>query len=199
MVKQVYIERIGAECTALDVPFFLEPLVYDDALGDEKGLTFARKKPGYVALTMQEFSKPCYGVDVLKIEVPINPTFMTGNPAFTGEGVAYSRQEAIEHFRNVANATTMPFIFLSAGVTDEVFCEMLELAAEAGIKFSGVLCGRATWQEGIAVYAHEGIAALERWLKEQGTQKIQTINKVLARCATPWWDVYGGKDNVAII
>ncbi len=199
VVKQVYIERIGAECTALDVPFFLEPLVYDDALGDEKGLTFARKKPGYVALTMQEFSKPRYGVDVLKIEVPINPTFMTGNPAFTGEGVAYSRQEAIEHFRNVANATTMPFIFLSAGVTDEVFCEMLELAAEAGIKFSGVLCGRATWQEGIAIYAHEGIAALERWLEEQGTQKIQTINKVLARCATPWWDVYGGKDNVAII
>ncbi len=51
-IKQAYVERIGAECMALDVPFFLEPLVYDDTLGDEKGLAFARKKPLYVALAM---------------------------------------------------------------------------------------------------------------------------------------------------
>ena len=197
--KQVYIERIGAECAALDVPFFLEPLVYVNALGDEKGLAFARKKPEYIARTMQEFSKPQYGVDVLKVEAPVNPAFMAGSSAFTGEGVAYSRQEAIEHFRNAASATTLPFIYLSAGVTDEVFCEMLELSAEAGVKFAGVLCGRATWQGGIAVYANEGVRALERWLAEQGKQKIQAINNVLARCATPWWDIYGGKDNIELI
>ncbi len=62
LIKQVYIERVGAECMALDVPFFLEPLVYDDMLGDEKGLAFARKKPEYVARAMQEFSKPQYGL-----------------------------------------------------------------------------------------------------------------------------------------
>ncbi|MDQ6642946.1 MAG: tagatose 1,6-diphosphate aldolase, partial [Chloroflexota bacterium] len=191
MVKHVYIERVGAECTALDVPFFLEPLVYDDALSDEKGLAFARRKPEYVARTMQEFSKPQYGVDVLKVEVPVNPAFMTGSRAFSGEGVAYSRQEASEHFRTIASATTMPFIFLSAGVSNEVFCEMLELAAEAGVKFSGVLCGRATWQGGISVYANEGSQALDHWLAEQGVQNIQTINKVLVHCAIPWWDVYG--------
>src|SRR5215471_7770383 len=135
LVKQIYIERIGAECRALDVPFFLEPLVYDDMLGDEKGLAFARKKPEYVARAMQEFSKPQYGVDVLKVEMPINPAFMAGSSAFTGEGVAYSPQEAIEHFRNAANTTILPYIFLSGGVSDHVFCEMLELTAEAGIKF----------------------------------------------------------------
>lgn len=197
-MKQVYVERVGAECAALDVPFFLEPLVYDNLLGDENGLEFAKKKPVYVARTIQEFSKLRYGVDVLKVEVPINPAFMAGSRAFTGERVAYSRQEAMEHFRSAASATTMPFIFLSAGVMDEVFYEMLELAAEAGVKFSGVLCGRATWQGGIAVYANEGIAALECWLEEQGTQNIQTLNNVLARCATPWWDVYGGKDNIVL-
>jgi tagatose 1,6-diphosphate aldolase len=199
MVKQAYIERIGAECSALDVPFFLEPLVYDDTLGDEKGMTFARKKPAYVARAMQEFSKPQYGVDVLKAEVPVNPAFLAGSRAFTGEGLAYSRQEAIEHFRSAASATNRPFIFLSAGVTNEVFCEMLELAAEAGVKFSGVLCGRATWQGGIPVYGKGGITALERWLEEQSTQNIQTINHVLARYATPWWDVYGGKDNIELM
>ena len=199
LIKQVYIERVGAECMALDVPFFLEPLVYDDMLGDEKGLAFARKKPEYVARAMQEFSKPHYGVDVLKVEMPINPTFMAGSSAFTGEGVAYSHQEAIEHFRNAASATTMPFIFLSGGATDQVFCEMLELTAEADVKFSGVLCGRATWQGGISIYANEGIPALERWLEDRGVQNIQTINNVVARGATSWWDVYGGRDNIEVV
>jgi tagatose 1,6-diphosphate aldolase len=199
IVKQVYIERIGAECIALDVPFFLEPLVYDDALGDEQGLVFASRKPEYVARTMQEFSKPQYGVDVLKVEVPVNPVFMASSRAFSGEGVAYSRQEASEHFRTIASATTLPFIFLSAGVTGEVFCEMLELTAEAGVKFSGVLCGRATWQGGISVYANEGRQALDRWLEAQGVQNIQTINNVLMHCAIPWWDVYGGKEYIEVI
>src|SRR5438105_11505861 len=48
-----------------------------------------------------------------------------------------------------ARASSKPFIFLSAGVSDDVFCEMLELVAEAGVKYSGVLCGRATWQQAI--------------------------------------------------
>ncbi len=199
LLKHVYIERVGTECMALDVPFFLEPLVYDDMFGDEKGLAFARKKPEYVARAMQEFSKPQYGVDVLKVEMPINPAFMAGSSAFTGEGVAYTPQEAIEHFRNAANATTMPFIFLSGGATDQVFCEMLELTAEANIKFSGVLCGRATWQEGIPIFANEGEVALAHWLQDRGVQNIQAVNNVLARCATPWWDVYSGKDNIEVI
>src|SRR5437899_1707939 len=108
-VKQAYVERIGAECLGVDVPFFLEPLVYDEAIGDEKGLAFARKKPEYVARAMEEFSKPRYGVDVLKVELPINPTFVAGTRAFTGEGTAYSRQEAIEHFRTTASTTSLPF------------------------------------------------------------------------------------------
>src|SRR5579859_544989 len=199
VVKYAYIERIGAECMAMDVPFFLEPLVYDDAVGDEKGFAFARKKPEYVARAMEEFSKPRYGVDVLKVELPVNPAFVAGTRAFTGEGTAYSRQEAIEHFRNAASTTDGPFIYLSAGSTDEVFCEMLELAAEARVKYAGVLCGRATWQNAIPVYANEGVAALEAWLADQGRRNIQVLNDVLTRGATAWWDAYGGKGNIEVI
>ena len=198
-IKQAYIERIGAECAALDIPFFLEPLVYDDVSGDERGLAFARKKPEYVALAMEEFSRPRYGVDVLKVELPVNPLFVAGSKASTGTEMAYSRQQAITHFRNAASATSKPFIFLSAGVSDETFRDMLELVAEAGLKFSGVLCGRATWQDGISVYANEGAGALEHWLADRGAQNIQAINTLLAGGATPWWDVYGGKDNIEVI
>ena len=198
-VKQAYVERIGAECLGLDVPFFLEPLVYDDAIGDEKGLAFAKKKPEYVAQAISEFSNPRYGVDVLKVEMPVNPAFVAGTRAFSGTGTAYSRQEAIAHFRNTASRSARPLIYLSAGSTDEVFCEMLELAAEAGVKYSGVLCGRATWQAAISIYANKGVAALEDWLADKGRQNIQALNEVLARGATAWWDAYGGKDNIEVI
>lgn len=197
-IKQAYVERIGAECRGVDVPFFLEPLVYEDAIGDEKGFAFAKKKPEYVARVMEEFSKPRYGVDVLKVELPVNPAFVAGTRAYTGEGTAYSRQEAIEHFRNTASAARVPFIYLSAGSTDEVFCDMLELAAEAGVRYSGVLCGRATWQDAIPVYANDGIVALEGWLADRGLQNIKALNNVLTHGAVPWWDAYGGKDNIEV-
>ncbi len=109
------------------------------------GLEFARAKPAKVTAYMREFSKPQYGVDVLKVEVPVNVRFVEGSAANTDGQVAYSRDEAKALFRAAAQVARVPFIYLSAGVTDEVFRETLELAAEAGTPFSGVLCGRATW------------------------------------------------------
>jgi tagatose 1,6-diphosphate aldolase len=197
-IKQAFIERIGAECAAIDVPFFLEPLAYDDGIGDEKGFDFAKVKPKYVTHYMEEFSKPRYGVDVLKVEVPVNMKFVEGTRAFGGQ-TAYTRQEAMELFRQSAAAAAKPFIYLSAGVTDEIFRETLELAAEAGTNFSGVLCGRATWQDAIPIYAKEGAEALERWLEDRGVQNITMLNEVLATGAKPWWVSYGGKENIEVI
>ena len=197
-IKHAFIERIGAECAAVDVPFFLEPLAYDDDVGDDKGFEFAKVKPKYVTRYMEEFSKPRYGVDVLKVEVPVNMKFVEGTRAFGGQA-AYTRQEAMELFRQSAAAATKPFIYLSAGVTDEIFRETLELAAEAGTSFSGVLCGRATWQDAIPIYAKEGASALERWLEDRGVQNITMLNEVLAKGAKPWWASYGGKENIEVV
>ena len=66
--------------------------------------------------------------------------------------------------------THKPFIYLSAGVSNPVFIETLELAGESGTKFNGVLCGRATWKEGIPVYAKQGAGlprlARNHWRRE---------------------------------
>jgi tagatose 1,6-diphosphate aldolase len=148
---------------------------------------------------MDFFSQPRYGVDVLKVEVPVNMAFVEGTHANTTGEVAYSRDEAKQLFRQAAQATRIPFIYLSAGVTDDVFRETLELAAEAGTPFSGVLCGRATWQDGIPVYGQGGGAALRAWLEDRGVKNIQLLNEVLAKGAKPWWDFYGGRDNIEIV
>jgi tagatose 1,6-diphosphate aldolase len=185
-IKHAWVERVGAECAAVDVPFFLEFVGYEEG-ADEKGIEFARKKPEIVTGSVEEFSKPQYGVDVLKVEVPVNLAFLTGSIACRGES-AYTREEAKEHFRRAA-ATKKPFIYLSAGVNNDVFAETLEIAAESGVNFSGVLCGRATWKEGIPVYAKHGVKALEDWLSDQGIKNIKNVNDRL-KAAKPWFSSY---------
>jgi len=197
-VKHAFIERIGDECAANDVPFFLEPICYDDRIGDEKSLEFAKAKPQKVTAYMAEFSKPQYGVDILKVEVPVNVKYVEGSPAFEG-AAAYTEAEARELFKTAASAARRPFIYLSAGVTDEIFRSTLELAAVADTGFAGVLCGRATWQDGIKEYGQGGAAALEQWLLGRGVQNIQALNEVLYRGAKPWYDFYGGLDNIEIV
>jgi len=186
--KHAWVERIGAECAAADVPFFLEFVGYEEGL-DEKGLAFARKKPECVLRSMAEFSKPQYGVDVLKVEVPVTMAFVQGTRSCKGES-AYTREEAKEHFRQAAAVAKKPFIYLSAGVSNDTFSETLDLAAESGVNFSGVLCGRATWKDAIPVYAKQGVKALEDWLAVQGVTNIKNVNGRLT-AAKPWYSMYG--------
>jgi tagatose 1,6-diphosphate aldolase len=182
-IKHAFVERIGAECEFLQIPFFLEFVGYDPKGGDEKGLEFAKIKPQVVIGSMQEFSKPQYNVDVLKVEVPINLEYVDGSSIFKQK--AYSRAEALDHFRKAASVATKPFIYLSAGVGNKQFVESLSMAKEAGTDFSGVLCGRATWKEGMPIYATKGVKALEDWLSTEGVKNINAVNEAL-KGATPW-------------
>src|SRR5208283_3289529 len=143
--------------------------------GDEKSAAYARKKPEIVTRSMEEFSKPRYGVDVLKVEVPVNMAYVAGSRACKGES-AYTRDQAKDYFRRAASVAKKPFIYLSAGVSNEVFSETLELASETGVNFSGVLCGRATWKDAIPVYGKQGLRALEDWLSDTGVKNIKNVN-----------------------
>ena len=194
--KHAWVERIGDECHANDMPFFLEFVGYEEG-ADEKGLEFAKKKPRIVTESMREFTKDRYGVDVMKVEVPINMKFVEGAKAYGGQK-GYSRQEAMDHFRRAAEVATKPFIYLSAGVSNAEFTEALELAADAGTRFSGVLCGRATWKDGIVVYAKQGGAAFRQWLETEGVKNIQNVNAHL-KAAHPWFEFYWASSVEALV
>jgi len=183
-VKHAFIERVGAECRAFDLPFFCEFVGYDAEGGKDDTLEYARKKPAIVTGAMREFSKPQYGIDVLKVEVPVSMQFVQGTKAYKGES-AYTREEALQHFRDSAAVTDLPFIYLSAGVSNPIFIETLELAAESGVAFNGVLCGRATWKDGVPIFAREGEAAFSEWLGTVGVENIQNVNRAL-EAATSW-------------
>ena len=182
--KHAFIERVGAECRAYDIAFFCEFVGYDANGEKDNTVEYARKKPQVVAGSMKEFSNPKYGIDVLKVEVPVNMEFVQGTQAYKGES-AYTRAEALTHFRETAAMTHLPFIYLSAGVSNPVFVETLELAAESGVAFNGVLCGRATWQDGISVFARHGEQAFADWLGTKGVENITNVNRAL-QAATSW-------------
>jgi len=192
--KHAWVERIGDECRANDIPFFLEFVGYEEG-ADEKGVGYAKKKPHIVTESMREFSKDRYGVDVLKVEVPVNMKCVEGTKSFGGEK-AYTKKEAIDLFHKAAHAATKPFIYLSAGVSNSEFSETMELAGESGVKFNGVLCGRATWKDGIPVYAKHGADAFRKWLETEGVKNIRNVNDKL-KSATSWHSIYGVEPAVA--
>lgn len=77
--KQTYIERIGAECKAESMPFFLEILTYDENIIDNESVAFAKVKPHKVNEAMKVFSDDRFGIDVLKVEIPVNMKYVEGS------------------------------------------------------------------------------------------------------------------------
>jgi tagatose 1,6-diphosphate aldolase len=196
--KHLFVEKVGAECAQHEMPFFLEFVGYGLNGEDPKtDVAYAKAKPAIVRKSIEEFTKDRYQCSVLKVEIPVNVQCVEGSRAYAGQ-TAYSMQEALQQYRDMASVSSCPFIYLSAGVSDDEFREGLELAGEAGVKYHGVLCGRATWKEGIPIFGEKGGAALEDWLQEYGVRNIQALNTVLEQTAAPWNQIYGGLDKLEI-
>lgn len=180
--KQALVERVGAECVAAQVPFFLELLSYTPEGQPNAG--GPRVKPELVRRSIEEFGQDRYGTDILKVEAPVDVRRVEGTRSFRGDAL-WTRAGAKDAFQLAFSTARRPFIFLSAGVSNDEFAESLELASESGVPWSGVLCGRAIWQEGISVYAARGLSALEEWLNSEGRQRLAAVERCLQQ-ATPW-------------
>ena len=181
--KQAYIERVGSECVAEDIPFFLEILAYDEKITDASSAEYAKVKPQKVIGAMKVFSDPRFNIDVLKVEVPVNVKYVEG----FGDGeVVHTKAEAAAFFKEQDEATNLPYIYLSAGVSAKLFQETLVFAHESGANFNGVLCGRATWAGSVKDYIEQGEEAARKWLRTTGFENIDELNKVLQKTATSW-------------
>jgi tagatose 1,6-diphosphate aldolase len=169
--KRAWIERIGNECEALEMPFLLEPVVYSINGAGPRSPEFVLRKPELVVRTMKEFSQPIYKVDVLKVEFPVGASFA---------GSVLTHDEALAWYRaaDVA-AGRCPYIYLSAGISIDEFIGSLELAVSSGAAFSGILCGRAIWQDGIPSFVSGGPASFAGWLAGEGASNLERINACL--------------------
>lgn len=186
-IKNAFIKRVGDECKQNDMLFILEPVSYSAEGLDAKGAGYAKKKPANVTFFMEEFSRPEYGVDVLKVEVPVAIYHIEGQctdapkyePVFTAD-------EAARYYKDCSDKSDVPFIYLSGGVTNDAFIETLHFAKQAGAKFSGSLCGRAIWKDGVEAFARDGNDAFYTWLEDQGMSNLKKVQEAIVETATPW-------------
>lgn len=179
--KKIFIERIGSECISEELPFFLELVSYDANGLDSNSLEYAKVKPHKVNDMMKEFSDERYRIDVLKVEVPVNMNYVEG---YSQDEVAYTKEVAAQYYKAQSEATNLPFIFLSAGVSADLFRDTLRFAKESGSTFNGVLCGRATWSGGVEVFIKKGKEAAIQWLQTTGRENVEQLNDVLEKTAT---------------
>lgn len=131
---------------------------------------------------MKLFSQPRFGVDVLKVEVPVDMKFVEG---FAEQEPVYTQEQAKAYFKEQSDATDIPFIFLSAGVSSSLFLDTLRFAKSAGCDFNGVLCGRATWAGAAEIFKAQGAEAAKQWLLSEGKANIEALNAVLKETAQP--------------
>ena len=99
-LKHAWTERIGDECRANDIPFFLELVGYKEGM-DEKGAEFAKLKPEVVAKSMEEFYQRPLRRRRAEGRDSGEPAVRGGRAVVQGTK-AYTKKEALDHFRAAA-------------------------------------------------------------------------------------------------
>ena len=171
--QQDYTKRIGEACARFDIPFLFELLVYPLA-GDSdrtKGyVEMKAKKAEHVLASVEEFAKPAYGVDVFKLESPVN--------AADADGSA----EVQALFDEMGRLAGRPWVMLSAGAGKAEFRNVLDHAFRAGA--SGFLAGRAIWLDAFRNYPDW--EAIDRDLAGASVDYMREIAALADRAALDW-------------
>jgi tagatose 1,6-diphosphate aldolase len=170
-----FTKRIGEACAKHDIPFLFELLVYPLA-GDADQTTeyreMAGKKADHVLQSVAEFAKPEYGVDVFKLESPIN----------AGSLDQHGAAEVQSLFDEMGRIAGRPWVMLSAGAGKPQFRTILEHAFAAGA--SGYLAGRAIWLDAFQHYPDW--AAIRAGLEGDSVAYMKEINTLTDNAAMPW-------------
>ena len=183
------VKFLGQECKKYDIPFVLEPVSY--AFKDDEPSTdspeYAKKKPEIVIETAMEFSKVEYGVDILKLEFPVNLKFVKEfhKGYFDGKEreEVYLIKDAEIACREITKTSTVPWVILSAGVDIDEFVYNVEVAAGNGA--SGFLAGRAVWKDFTAYFPNE--EEMGSWLSTSGVSNYMKIYEA-SKKATPYFE-----------
>ena len=173
-----FVKRIGEACQRFDIPFLLELLVYPlakDAHQTKDYVELRGKKADDVLASVEEFAAPDYGVDVFKLESPVNAD---AAPGVGGEGW----QDVQAVFDEMGRLAGRPWVMLSAGAAKPQFRNILTHAYRAGA--SGYLAGRAIWLDAFGRFPDWDKMRFE--LASDGTAYMRDINGLTDTEAKPW-------------
>jgi len=171
--QQDFTRRIGEACARYDIPFLFELLVYPlpgDADQTTEYVEMSGKRSDQVLGSVELFAHPDYGIDVFKLESPVNAAEADGS----------ARVQAL--FDEMGRLAGRPWVMLSAGAGKPEFKAVLDHAYKAGA--SGYLAGRAIWLDAFGAYPDW--AAIEKGLRGEGRAYMDELNKLTDAAATPW-------------
>jgi len=169
--QESMIKAIGKACAKYDIAFLVEPVTHSLKGGPHKKKDkkeFAKIKPNLVINTARELSKPEYGIDILKMEFPVDLDF-----------AEELHQDPLEYCKALDEASQLPWVLLSAGVDFDVFIKQVEIAAKAGA--SGFLAGRAIWKDAIRQKERD------TYLRRVGVERLNKIATLVERYGRPWY------------
>jgi tagatose-1,6-bisphosphate aldolase len=161
---EALVQQVAADCLAQDIPLMLEPLSYS-LNPAEKKLSSAEKQWVVIETARRLVIE---GVDILKAEFPLD-----------------AASEPDEHLwadacAELSNASAVPWIVLSAGVSYDTYLQQVAVACRAGA--SGVAVGRAVWKEAAEL---NGQARLD-FLQDEAQQRMYRVAALCDALARPW-------------
>lgn len=165
--QEKLVSRVAEECRQFDMPFFLQPLSY--SLDPDKKLTSAERR-AVVVESARRLSP--LGIDVLKAEFPLDIEEETNAIVWESSCKA------------LAAASEVPWVLLSGGAPFEVFLRQTEFACKAGC--SGVMAGRAIWQEAVSLRGDEQTG----FLYKVAIERLVDLGDVISEYGTPWTEHY---------
>lgn len=173
-----FVRRIGEACQRYDIPFLFELLVYpleSDAHQTSDYVEMRGKKADDVLASVEEFAHPDYGIDVFKLESPVNAA---DAPGVGGEG--WEEVQAV--FDEMGRLAGRPWVMLSAGAGKGAFHNILTHAYRAGA--SGYLAGRAIWLEAFGHFPDW--PAMRTGLEGGAVGYMRDLNALTDTEASPW-------------
>ena len=169
--QQQYVQKIGDECAKHDILFLFELLVYPlskDLHQTKEYIEMQNKKTDHVLESVREFSNKKYGVDVFKLESPVNVNKITDTD--------------LNAFREMGKIAGRPWVMLSAGAGKEEFKKVLKLAFQAGC--SGFLAGRAIWLDAFMHYPNWD--KIQTHLESNAKDYLYEIGEIADKSALSW-------------
>ena len=168
---EALVERVAATCHSNDIPLFVEPISYSlDETISKNSEVFASQRPAIVQETARRFSQ--LGADILKLEFPADAAFEPDEQVW---------QEACAA---VSEASSVPWVLLSAGVDFDIFERQVRVACQNGA--SGFLGGRAIWKEAISMAPDER----QEFLRHTAKDRINRLVDHTEAYSRPWTDFY---------
>lgn len=164
---EALVRRIGQTCQQQEIPFFLEPLSHQ--LDSARSALPSAERREVVVRTASRLGP--LGVDILKLEFPLVIDEQPDEPTWRAA------------CQEVTDASPVPWVLLSAGVTYERFERQAAVACEAGA--SGVMAGRAVWSEAVTLDPSARQDAIERVARP----RMESLRRLCDRLGRPFDDL----------